>query len=210
MTNISTVEFIEITDSNNPFDGIDADAYSIPSFADLDGDGDLDAFIGDDYGKINYFQNTSNNPNTIRTNAGGDAYTDISGQSWSQSEGFVGARTYTRANPIAQTEDDVLYQSEHFGSNFSYQQDVKNGSYDVTLKFAEIFFNDAGKRVFDVSLEDQLVLDDFDIYSEAGGQNIAVDRTFTVGVSDGSLDLDFIASINNAKVSAIEIEPNPI
>ena len=32
--------------------------YSTPSFADLDGDGDLDAFIGENDGIINYFQNT--------------------------------------------------------------------------------------------------------------------------------------------------------
>ena len=86
---------------------------------------------------------------------------------------------------------------------------MENGSYDVTLKFAEVFFNQAGQRVFDVSLEGQTVLDDFDIFNEAGGQNIAVDRTFTVDVNDNSLNLDFLASLDKAKVSAIEIKPTP-
>ena len=78
-----------------PFDDIDVGYFTKPSFADLDGDGDLDAFVGDGYGNIKYFQNVTDsyNEDTIRTNAGGDAYTDISGQSWSQSEGFVGAAT---------------------------------------------------------------------------------------------------------------------
>ena len=147
---------------------------------------------------------------SFRINAGGDAYTDGMGKSWSESSGFMGAGTFTRANPIVGTEDDVLYQSEAFGNNFSYEQEVANGSYDVTLKFAEVFFNDAGKRVFDVNLEDELVLDDFDIYEAAGGKDVAVERTFTVGVSDGSLDLDFLASLDNAKVSAIEIKPSVI
>ena len=64
--------------------------------------------------------------------------------------------------------------------------------------------------MFDVSLEDQLVLDDFDIYAQAVGKNIAFERTFNVSVSDvsvsdGSLDLDFLSSVDLAKISAIEI-----
>ena len=31
---------------------------STPSFADLDGDGDLDAVVGEDDGNLNYFENT--------------------------------------------------------------------------------------------------------------------------------------------------------
>ena len=53
-------------------------------------------------------------------------------------------------------------------------------------------------------------LDDFDIFSEAGGKDIALEKTFTVGVNDGSLDLDFLAEVNNAKISAIEINPSVI
>jgi carbonic anhydrase len=50
--------FTQRTDSLNPFDGVDFGYTSTPSFADLDGDGDLDAFIGEKDGSINYFQNT--------------------------------------------------------------------------------------------------------------------------------------------------------
>ncbi len=48
------------TVSDNPFGFTDVDSYSNPSFADLDGDGDLDAFVGEKYGNIKYFQNTGN------------------------------------------------------------------------------------------------------------------------------------------------------
>lgn len=117
-------------------------------------------------------------------------------------------RAFFRPNEIANTNDDFLYQSEYFGRNFNYQQELENGNYDVTLKFAEIYFNDPGRRVFDVKAENQLILDNFDIVAEAGGKNLAVDHTFTVGVTDGTLDLDFLSSIDNAKISAIEIKPS--
>ncbi|MCP4750054.1 MAG: cadherin repeat domain-containing protein, partial [Proteobacteria bacterium] len=41
----------------NPLNGVDFGDYAIPAFADLDGDGDLDAFIGGDYGRIKYYRN---------------------------------------------------------------------------------------------------------------------------------------------------------
>ena len=52
--------FTEHSGSLNPFDGVDVSMYSLPSFADLDGDGDLDAFIGQWDGIIRYYQNTGN------------------------------------------------------------------------------------------------------------------------------------------------------
>ena len=145
-----------------------------------------------------------------RVNAGEDAYTDSLGIEWSANDGLSGGRNSSRDNEIAQTDNDPLYQTEYYGADFDYSQSVANGNYDVTLHFAETVFNDAGRRVFDVSAENQLILDNFDIYSEAGGKDIALEKTFTVGVNDGSIDLDFLAEVNNAKVSAVEIKPSLI
>ena len=38
--------FTELTGAANPFDGVDVGFNARPSFADLDGDGDLDAIVG--------------------------------------------------------------------------------------------------------------------------------------------------------------------
>jgi hypothetical protein len=51
----------------NPFDGVDGELYSVPSLVDLDGDGDLDAFIGDYTGIIRYFENTGSVENPVFT-----------------------------------------------------------------------------------------------------------------------------------------------
>ena len=45
------------TGSANPFDGLDVGFYALPSFVDIDGDGDLDAFIGAP-SSILYYENT--------------------------------------------------------------------------------------------------------------------------------------------------------
>ena len=44
--------------SDNPFGLVDVGSWAKPSFADLDGDGDLDAFIGERDGNTKYFENT--------------------------------------------------------------------------------------------------------------------------------------------------------
>ncbi|MGB7443870.1 MAG: calcium-binding protein [Coleofasciculaceae cyanobacterium] len=56
--------FSERTEEDNPFDGVDVGSDSTPTFVDIDGDGDLDVFIGEDDGDINFFENigTVNEP----------------------------------------------------------------------------------------------------------------------------------------------------
>ena len=48
------INFVRRTGSADPFDDVDVGFYNSPSFADVDGDGDLDAFFGEGDGNINY------------------------------------------------------------------------------------------------------------------------------------------------------------
>ncbi|MCP4701992.1 MAG: hypothetical protein GY862_34810, partial [Gammaproteobacteria bacterium] len=52
--------FTRRTDTSNPLDGVDAGDHSRPFLADLDNDGDLDAFIGAEDGAVRYYENTGN------------------------------------------------------------------------------------------------------------------------------------------------------
>jgi hypothetical protein len=50
--------FVERTGAANPFDGLDVGSAASPTLADVDGDGLLDAVVGDADGTLHYFRNT--------------------------------------------------------------------------------------------------------------------------------------------------------
>jgi len=156
-------------------------------------------------------------------NAGGSAYTaadgtqyeaDATNQYYTGGTAFSTGDAGTPSDPeIGNTEDDTLYQTERYGDPFSYDVPVENGTYEVTLQFAEIYqgvssndgdADEISDRVFNASVEGQQVLTDYDIYAEVGALN-ATDKTYTVEVTDGQLDVDFSASADNAKISAIKV-----
>jgi len=124
--------------------------------------------------------------------------------------GYIGGTAYGVSAAIGGTDDDPLYQKERYwtaSAQPGYRFAVPNGQYEVTLKFAETFFSAAGKRKFHVKIQGVRVLTSFDIYSAAGAKNTAVDRSFTLNVTDGLLAIDFIklSGYDNPKVNAIRV-----
>jgi subtilisin family serine protease len=124
--------------------------------------------------------------------------------------GYVGASsTRTTGRAIAGTTDDGLYQDQREGMT-AYRFDVDEGTYRVDLRFAEIQRTKAGQRAFDVLIEGEVALYRLDLVAEAGA-NTAYDRTFYVTVTDGHLDIDFVAQAKGDKavVNAILVTEIP-
>ncbi len=108
-------------------------------------------------------------------------------------------------NPAPQ----AVYQSERYG-NFTYTVPnlAPGAAYVVRLHFAEIFWNAAGKRVFNVAINGARVLSNFDIYATTGGQNIATVRQFPATADTaGRITIAYSTIIDNAKSSGIEVRP---
>ena len=116
-----------------------------------------------------------------------------------------GGSTFSTVSAISGTTDDPLYQSERWGNSFSYSIPMVNGDYEVTLMFAEINFNSAGRRVFNVAIEGTQVITNLDIWAKVG-KNAAYNKTNVVTVSDGQLNIAFSPVVENPKISAIQVQ----
>jgi hypothetical protein len=145
-----------------------------------------------------------------RVNSGGGAYTDVNGDAWSADFGYNTGSTYSSSNSISGTQDDSLYQSDRWDPSdapeLEYAFGVSDGSYEVRLHFAEVYSGTSGVglRVFDVEIEDQLRINDLDIFAEVGA-NAALVKSIPVTVSDGQLEIRFLHVTQNPKISAIEV-----
>jgi len=165
-------------------------------------------YISDVSSEIDVATNEGGDGEVIHAlNAGGDNYiSQTSGIEYIDDEttGWVsGGSTYSASNSIAGTEDDTLYQTERYG-DFSYTIPMGNNYYEVVLKFAEIYQDEPGSRLFDVEMEGEEVIRDLDLIFRTD-ENTAYDVVMPVDITDGELNIEFISVTDNAKLSALEI-----
>jgi hypothetical protein len=151
----------------------------------------------------------------IRISAHQSGFVDAGGTQWSGDNYFIEGRTILYKNPEGGPKVPTLYTGERHG-NFSYAIPVAPGSYTVKLHFLESFFSPlipaagcrgAGCRVFDVTCNGVLLLQDFDILQAAPGAFRPVVREFH-GLhpnGQGKLLLSFSPKVNYAEIRAIEV-----
>jgi len=106
------------------------------------------------------------------------------------------------------TTDPGLYQVQSYGAPSTLQtfHNLTPGKVKVELFFAETYFEQSGQRLFDVALNDNVVLKNFDICQEAGGADRALIKTFEVDLPTSDLKISIPkVELDNAQIAAIRI-----
>ena len=143
----------------------------------------------------------------VQINAGGAAAspfiadTDFSGGATASVTNTINTSGVTNPAPAA------VYQSNRYG-NFTYTIPglTASSAYTVRLHFAEEYWTNAGKRVFNVSINGQQVLTNFDIVATTGAEYKAVVEQFSATASSGgSITIQFTTVVDNAQVNGIEV-----
>lgn len=150
----------------------------------------------------------------IRIAARHSDFIDESGTRWNGDRYFIGGRTWSY-HPQNGPRASAVYLEERHG-NFSYAIPVPPGSYTVRLHFMDTYFSPliaaapcqgVGCRIFDVSCNGVMLLQDFDIVRAANGAFKPVVREFH-GLhpnGQGKILLTFSSKVNYAEIRAIEV-----
>ncbi|HEY6505382.1 MAG TPA: malectin domain-containing carbohydrate-binding protein [Chitinophagaceae bacterium] len=115
-------------------------------------------------------------------------------------------------SPIRNTKDGKLFQSFRYGKNkLQYEFLLPDGAYMVELYFIEPWLGIGGgmdcngMRLFDVAINNKIVLNDLDIWREAG-TNKAIKKTVKVNITGGKMVIAFPETkAGQAVISAIAI-----
>lgn len=141
------------------------------------------------------------------------SYTDHNGQFWRPDDYFMNGRMSDQRQPIAGSPDPDLFSTERYG-HFTYAIPVDTRDrYTLILHFVEFYFGTQnsgggglGSRVFKVMCNGETLLDNFDIYKEAGSLHVIAKTFYHLKPSaQGKLNLTFEPIVNNATVSGIEV-----
>jgi beta-glucanase (GH16 family) len=147
-------------------------------------------------------------PFYIGVNSGGGAAgtfvadTDFVGGTASSTAASINTSNVTNPAPQA------VYQTERWGDSLYTFGGLRTGTtYTVRLHFAEIYFNAAGQRKFNVFINGLQVLTNLDVWATAGGEDIAMIREYSVlPKTNGQISITFSnGAADSAKSSGIEI-----
>jgi hypothetical protein len=125
--------------------------------------------------------------------------------------GYAGGTTGYLNNVISGvcSSAQSLYQRERYSTSsggFYYEFDCPEGVYQITLLEAETYWSGAGEREFNVFIQGQQVLTNFDIFATAGGMNIPISLVFTNAVTNSQLQILFTpGAADNARVSGVQV-----
>lgn len=105
------------------------------------------------------------------------------------------------------TENDQLHEGEWWADGqFTVAIEIENGTYDVILHNAE--YTNAGEdgaRVHSASVNGETAYEELDMNADVGPETAFTRAVEGLEVTDGEITIDLEASVNNPKLSAIEI-----
>ncbi len=101
--------------------------------------------------------------------------------------------------------DDPLFQTMQENLN-GYRFDVPDGEYEIELRFVEPKFKEAGKRIFDVKINAQTVLENFDLVKESGSMQ-SFSRKFKLSAQNKrGIQIEFSAVKDKPILSGVRVK----
>ena len=147
----------------------------------------------------------------IRLIAGysGSPQIDSTGTPWSADQYFHGGKTWVRpVTFLTGTSDPLLFRQWRMG-DFTYDISLSPGVYELHLYFVASEREGDDLATFTVAINGTKVLQNFDVVTDALGENVADERVFrdVTPARDGMLHLSFVSERGVPVLNALEVLP---
>jgi hypothetical protein len=107
--------------------------------------------------------------------------------------------------------NEAAFRDEITGADFTVMAPgLKAGKYTVEIGLAELQFEEAGRRLFDIVCGSQVIATNLDIFKAAGGMNkvirIHAEVDHAEDTQGGPLSVRFLARRDEAKLNTFEVK----
>lgn len=103
------------------------------------------------------------------------------------------------------TEHDAIYATEMYGKRIGYEIDMEPGSYTVGIHVQEIWAQEEGERIFNLSVQGQPVFEELDLIAEVGRRTALAEYVDVTVEEEEPIVIETSAVVDNAVISAVEI-----
>ena len=154
----------------------------------------------------------------IALNAGGSTVAEAAEGSqsafqWLADRDFTGGTATSTGSSIntslvADPAPQAVYQTNRYGPmTYTIPGLTPGATYIVDLHFAETYWTAPGQRLFNVSINNRPVLNNYDIFASAGNAFTATEQSFyTTADSTGTITVSFaVGAADNPQINGIQI-----
>ena len=146
-------------------------------------------------------------PFELAVNSGGSAAAQFLADTYFSGGTAASTTAAIDTSAVTSPAPQAVYQTELYG-NFTYTfTNLTHGvNYKVRLHFAEFYWTAVGQRVFNVFINGNQVLTNYDIIAAAGAAEKAIIKEFTAAPNTtNAIVIQYVTITDNAKSSGIEI-----
>ena len=154
----------------------------------------------------------------IAINAGGNAVAEgakgtQTAFEWLADQDFTGGTPTSTGSTIntslvSNAAPQAVYQTNRYGPmTYTVPGFTPGGTYIVDLHFAETYWTAPGERLFNVSINNKQVLNNYDIFASATGEFTATEQSFyATADSTGTITINFgVGAADNPQINGIQI-----
>lgn len=143
-------------------------------------------------------------PLVLAINSGSTTSGTFNGVEYEADKYSRGGSTNSTTDSVSNANGSSVMQSERYG-DYSYEIPVLEGTYSVEMHFVEMYHEDSGLRSFDISVENEQIETNLDLYATAGHDSLYTLTSSSLRVTDGTLNITLSANTDAGTIAGFAV-----